>query len=71
MKNAFKLGVLALALSSMVACKGSGSSTTSDSTKTDSTASSSTMSTDTAKKDTAGSAMKADTSKMKDTTKKM
>lgn len=69
MKNAFKLGAVALFLSaSMVACKGSGSSTTTDSTKKDSTvAVDSTVKTDSVKKD---STVKVDSTK-KDTTKKM
>ncbi len=69
MKNAFKLGVVALALTSMVACKGSSSSSATDSTKTDSLKSDSSAKMDSVKKD---STKMADTTKMvKDTTKKM
>ena len=70
MKNAFKLGVVALFLSaSMVACKGSGSTTATDSTKMDSVKKDSSAKMETVKKD---SAMLKDTSKMKkDTAKKM
>lgn len=70
MKNAFKLGVVALFLSaSMVACKGSGSSSATDSTKTDSLKADSSAKMDSVKKD---STKLADTTKLaKDTTKKM
>ncbi|QQL48388.1 hypothetical protein [Mucilaginibacter ginkgonis] len=69
MKNAFKLGVVALALTSMVACKGSGSASTADSAKTDSIKADSSNKMDSVKKD---SAKLADTTKAaKDTTKKM
>ena len=70
MKNAFKLGFLAAAITvSFAACKGSGSGNAADSTKKDSTTTvDSTAKVDSTKKDS--TAAKADTTK-KDTTKKM
>ncbi len=74
MKNAFKLGIVALAISaSMVACKGSGSKTATDSTaKMDSMKTDSSAKMDSVKKDSSKMTKMADTTKMmkKDTTKK-
>jgi hypothetical protein len=69
MKNSFKLGFLALAITvSFAACKGSGSKGSSDSDTTKKADTTTKMAVDTSKKaDT--SKMAADTSK-KDTTKK-
>ncbi|CAM3830039.1 hypothetical protein MUGA111182_12125 [Mucilaginibacter galii] len=67
MKNAFKIGFFALAISvSMVACKGSGSGSTADS------AADTTVAVDTAAKmDTTMAPATADTTVAVDTTKKM
>ena len=67
MKNISKLSLAAFIALFFAACKGSGSTTTTDTTKvTDSTK---TTVVDTAKKDTAATKMTTDTTK-KDTTKK-
>ena len=68
MKNAFKFGFLALAISlTFAACKGSGSASTADSAKKDSAAT-----VDTAKKDSAATVdtAKKDSAATADTTKK-
>ncbi|MES2427645.1 MAG: hypothetical protein V4560_11770 [Bacteroidota bacterium] len=60
MKNSFKIALVALTITSFVACKGKGAATT-DSVKIDSAKKDTTVKVDTAKKDTT----------KKDTTKKM